>query len=267
MQYVVAAAAVGVVCTGVCLLALIPSSIVSGIGPASSAHKGGITALQQRALANSMHDVSGGKGSVGKQRRGLTSMLLWGVPNSFGYESEPRNPVRSADTLGNALPPVAEEQQPPGFWKVGSGHPGGIQPDLGGQLDFSSIQSPERAEATSAQPTPVDLPPPPALDAHPVGVHVVDTPEGKVIYYPYVPASVGPLVAAAQNAQEATSSGAPLALSNEGVTGGYLAAPQGQSSTPAVLRQPDGTWVAPGNRSHVHVYIHICTYLYVYIYV
>jgi len=48
---------------------------------------------------------------------GVLSKLSWGVPNSFGFETAPRSPVRSADSLGNALPGVAEELQPPGFWK------------------------------------------------------------------------------------------------------------------------------------------------------
>jgi len=61
-------------------------------------------------------------------------MLSWGAPNSFGFESAPRQPVRSADSLGNSLPPIAEELQPPGFWKVAGEQPGGLRPDLGGQI-------------------------------------------------------------------------------------------------------------------------------------
>ena len=75
----------------------------------------GVTILPERGV------VSGG----------VRTMLSWGAPNSYGFEIDHRNPVRSADSMGNALPPVAEELQPLGFWKAQGGHPGGIVPDTG----------------------------------------------------------------------------------------------------------------------------------------
>jgi hypothetical protein len=183
----------------------------------------------------------------GARSRGVRTMLSWGAPNSYGFETQHRNPVRSSDTLGNALPGVAQELQPPGFWKVEGSHPGGIVPDTGGAISFAGAEAtPAEVAAEAPAPAPPPPPPPPGIDTHGVGVHVVDTPEGKVIYYPYVPASVGPLVAAAESGGSSLSSSSPTSLSNEGVVGGYLQAPEGQLGTPAVLRQTDGTWVAPG---------------------
>ena len=137
-------------------------------------------------------------------------------------------PVRSTDSLGGTLPPLAHETQPPGFWKADDGQPGGIVPDTGAVLDFNAAPAPAAPAAAPAQSAP-------ATDTRPVGVHVVDTAEGKVIYYPYVPASVGPLVAAAESGHAAA-----------GRAGGGGLSGVGEAGTPAVLQQPGGDWVAPG---------------------
>eukprot|EP00288_Rhodomonas_lens_P016635 CAMPEP_0177697352 /NCGR_PEP_ID=MMETSP0484_2-20121128/4468_1 /TAXON_ID=354590 /ORGANISM="Rhodomonas lens, Strain RHODO" /LENGTH=178 /DNA_ID=CAMNT_0019208385 /DNA_START=143 /DNA_END=676 /DNA_ORIENTATION=+ len=47
-----------------------------------------------------------------------TQQLSYGVPESYGSETVHRMPVRSTDSMGNVLPPVAQEVQPPGYFKV-----------------------------------------------------------------------------------------------------------------------------------------------------
>lgn len=104
-------------------------------------------------------------------------MLTWGVPNSYGSETQHRNPVRSSDTLGNALPGVARELQPPGFWKVGGSQQGGIVPDTGGAISISGDEATPVDEPPPSPPPPAPSPPPPpGIDTRGVGVHVVDTP-------------------------------------------------------------------------------------------
>eukprot|EP00286_Rhodomonas_abbreviata_P028386 CAMPEP_0181294822 /NCGR_PEP_ID=MMETSP1101-20121128/3812_1 /TAXON_ID=46948 /ORGANISM="Rhodomonas abbreviata, Strain Caron Lab Isolate" /LENGTH=177 /DNA_ID=CAMNT_0023399519 /DNA_START=201 /DNA_END=730 /DNA_ORIENTATION=+ len=125
-----------------------------------------------------------------------TQQLSYGVPESYGSETVHRMPVRSTDSLGNVLPPIAQEVQPPGYFKV-TGE-GSLVGNTGPEVHHDEVQPLEVSGQASI------LPPPPAVTEReattsslspnpnrPVGVHVEDTPQGKVIYYPYMPESAG----------------------------------------------------------------------------
>ena len=60
------------------------------------------TTLQGRLVEGALGAGYGPLRSVGRGEggRGIRTMLTWGVPNSYGSETQYRNPVRSADTLG-----------------------------------------------------------------------------------------------------------------------------------------------------------------------
>ncbi|EKX32592.1 hypothetical protein GUITHDRAFT_121220 [Guillardia theta CCMP2712] len=147
--------------------------------------------------------------------------LLFGVPESYQSETVHRNPIRSSDTLGEALPPVAREVEPPGYFQFD----GSLKHDKGTTLNLESPSS--RPAVTSPKKVKQA---PKRRNNEPVGVHEVDTPEGKVIYYPYIPKDLGPYMKAEGE------------VSNKG-TQPQLAF--GNDQIAAVLQQPSGEWIAP----------------------
>ncbi|KAJ1489722.1 hypothetical protein T484DRAFT_1779251 [Baffinella frigidus] len=127
----------------------------------------------------------GGVAVLGEQRA-----YTWGIPTSIGGEEPKRRvPVRSTDSMGEILPAMADETMPPGPFKV-SGN-GRLVVDAQG-MSASPIQL--SGKATEANPrwrgsqlaavrtsglraaTPRDA-------SNPVGVHVVDTADGKVRFF------------------------------------------------------------------------------------
>jgi hypothetical protein len=240
----------GVVCTVACLLALTtpPGVSEADVGQRTFTGGTGAVVLQQNTGVPTVPTATG-----------APTMLSWGSPNSFSSEIPRRTPVRSTDSLGDALPPLAIEQQPPGFWTRARGHAGGITPDTGGTLSFSAGVDPSSAPHTQRADQPlasggeggVGGGVGSGVDERPVGVHVVESDEGRVVYYPYIPASVGSLAAAVADATGEGGSGSQTSQEKyesgkEGMVGGYVDAPLGEGGTAAVVRQKHGSWVVPG---------------------
>jgi hypothetical protein len=163
----------------------------------------------------------------------LLSAQLW---YNAQHEAQVHVPIRSVDTFGGYLPSVSREMRTPGFFEQESDDVAKYSKPLklAGEASIREPSTPQpvqQAAAVAAAPTALQQPP----DSS-VPVHVVDTPEGRMIYYPYVP-SPG-TIPTAQAGLEANQGEASSSLTS-------AAAAPGGSVVGKVLQETDGTWTAP----------------------
>ncbi len=167
----------------------------------------------------------------------LLSEQLW---YNAQHEVQEHVPIRSVDTFGGYLPSFSKEMRTPGFFEQESddvakySKPLKLAGEASIREEPSSMAAMQQAAAAEAP-----APAPAALQQTPdssVPVHVVDTPEGRMIYYPYVPNPGS--VPTAQAGLEANQGGASSSLTS-------AAAAPGGSVVGKVLQETDGTWTAP----------------------
>lgn len=106
-------------CCAICLVGLTWTAPVSGSPFALLAQKLSY-GVRLRPPHSSLHCPSGQPSS--QHVRCLRCCFAKGcapqAPESFGTESQPRTPPRSVNSMGDSLPPVAAEIEPPGFYKT-----------------------------------------------------------------------------------------------------------------------------------------------------
>jgi hypothetical protein len=172
------------------------------------------------------------------RQSGHEELLTTGLWYNSQHEAQTRVPIRSVDSLGGYVPSVTREMRTPGFFERESddvarySQPLKLEGEARIKQPAASLQ--QAAEATTPAAVPAAAPSALQQPGTSVPVHVVDTPEGRMIYYPYVPspASMPTAQASAQAGQ-----GGAASLSASSVPGGSVVG--------KVLQETDGSWTAP----------------------